>query len=55
MEPSIRAAGNMYAIIGFALMPLMWSLPECVMTYELSSAYPCDSGGVRFVSIYFRE
>ncbi|KAL3792784.1 hypothetical protein ACHAW5_000578 [Stephanodiscus triporus] len=55
VEPSIRAAGNMYAIVGFALMPLMWSLPECVMTYELSSAYPCDSGGVRFTEEAFGE
>ncbi|KAL3817263.1 hypothetical protein ACHAXA_007117 [Cyclostephanos tholiformis] len=54
-EPSIRAGGNMYAIIGFALMPLLWSLPECVMTYELSSSYPCDSGGVRFTEEAFGE
>jgi len=31
-------------------MPLIWSVPEALMTYELSSEYPCDSGSVRFVS-----
>lgn len=49
VEPSLKAAGNLYAIIGFAAMPFLWSLPEAVMTYELSSLYPCASGGVRFV------
>ena len=50
MEPSLRAAGNLYTIIAFAVMPLFWSLPEALITYELSSEYPCDSGCVRFVS-----
>lgn len=48
-EPSLKAAGNLYAIIGFAVMPIVWSLPEAVMTYELSTLFPCASGGVRFV------
>ena len=49
VEPSLKAAGNLYAIIGFAVMPFLWSIPEAVMTYELSSLYPCASGGVRWV------
>lgn len=48
-EPSLKAAGNLYAIIGFAVMPMVWSLPEAVMTYEMSTLFPCASGGVRFV------
>ena len=48
-EPSLKAAGNLYAIIGFAVMPIVWSLPEAVMTYEMSTLFPCASGGVRFV------
>ena len=51
VEPSLRAAGNLYAIIGFAAMPFLWALPEAVMTYELSTLYPCSSGGVRWVRI----
>lgn len=49
IEPSLKAAGNLYAIIGFAAMPMLWSLPEAIMTYELSTMFPCASGGVRFV------
>ena len=48
-ELSLRAAGNLYTIIGFAVMPFILSIPEAVMTYELSPLYPCPSGGVRFV------
>jgi len=53
MEPSLKAAGNLYAIIGFAAMTFVWALPEAVMTYELSSLYPCSSGGVRWVEEAF--
>ena len=55
VEPSLKAAGNLYAIIGFAVMPILWSLPESIMTYELSTLFPCASGGVRFVSWYLGE
>jgi amino acid transporter len=48
VEPSIRAAGNLYAIIGFAAMPFLWSLPEVLITTELGLLYPCASGGVRW-------
>ncbi|KAL7539373.1 hypothetical protein ACHAXR_009222 [Thalassiosira sp. AJA248-18] len=55
VEPSLKAAGNLYAIIGFAAMPFLWALPEAVMTYELSSRYPCASGGVRWTEEAFGE
>lgn len=48
VEPSIKAAGNLYAIIGFAVMPILWALPEVLMTTELGLRYPCASGGVRW-------
>mmetsp|Transcript_1673 Transcript_1673/g.3705 ORF Transcript_1673/g.3705 Transcript_1673/m.3705 type:complete len:300 (-) Transcript_1673:561-1460(-) len=53
MEPSLKAAGNLYAIIGYAVIPFVWALPEAVMTYELSSLYPCSSGGVRWAEEAF--
>ena len=55
VEPSLKAAGNLYAIIGFAIMPVLWSLPEAWVTYELSSLYPCASGGVRWTEEAFGE
>ena len=53
VEPSIRAAGNLYAIIGFAVMPFLWALPEVLITTELGLRYPCASGGVRWVEEAF--
>lgn len=55
VEPSLKAAGNLYAIIGFAAMPILWALPEAVMTYELSTLFPCASGGVRSTEEAFGE
>jgi len=55
VEPSLKAAGNLYTIIGFAAMPFLWALPEAVMTYELSSLYPCASAGVRWTEEAFGE
>lgn len=44
IEPTVKAAGNFYAIICIALMPIFWSIPELYMTYKLSTLYPCASG-----------
>jgi len=52
-EPSLKAAGNLYTIIGFATLPFLWALPEAIMTYELSTRYPDNSGGMRWVSEAF--
>ena len=55
IEPSIRSAGNFYTILGFALLPLVWSLPEALVTAELGSAFQCSSGGVIWVQTAFGE
>ena len=53
MEPTVRAAGAFYAILGFAISPFIWSLPEALMTAELGSAYPEAAGGVAWVEEAF--
>ena len=35
-----KAGGAGLALLGFLVMPLVWSLPEALMTAELSVAYP---------------
>lgn len=40
MEVAVRAGGPLLALIGFTIMPLVWSLPEAAMTTELSVAFP---------------
>eukprot|EP00573_Skeletonema_grethae_P011728 CAMPEP_0201699044 /NCGR_PEP_ID=MMETSP0578-20130828/22075_1 /ASSEMBLY_ACC=CAM_ASM_000663 /TAXON_ID=267565 /ORGANISM="Skeletonema grethea, Strain CCMP 1804" /LENGTH=399 /DNA_ID=CAMNT_0048185711 /DNA_START=78 /DNA_END=1274 /DNA_ORIENTATION=- len=55
IEPSIRAAGNFYAIVGFCLFPLVWSLPEALVTAELGSTFQDPSAGVAWVEEAFGE
>lgn len=45
-EPTVKAAGPFYALLGFALFPLLWCVPEALITAELGSAYPEPSGGM---------
>lgn len=44
-EPAVQAAGPFYALVGFAVFPLLWSIPEALVTAELGSAYPEPAGG----------
>jgi len=53
IEPTVRAGGPFFAIMGFLLAPLLWSVPEALVTAELGSAYPEASGGVAWVEEAF--
>lgn len=55
LEPSIRAGGNYYAILGFLILPLVWSYPEAMVTAELGSAFQSSSGGVIWVQTAFGD
>jgi hypothetical protein len=43
-EPSVKAAGPLYALLGFSIFPIIWCLPEVMVTAELGSAFPEPSG-----------
>ncbi|KAJ7955411.1 Amino acid/polyamine transporter [Quillaja saponaria] len=45
-EPAVKAAGPLFAIIGFLVFPFIWSIPEALITAELSTAYPGNGGFV---------
>jgi hypothetical protein len=45
IETAVRAGGNFYAILGFLIMPFVWSLQEALMTAELGSTFVEASGG----------
>ncbi|KAK4789052.1 hypothetical protein SAY86_020371 [Trapa natans] len=45
-EPAVQAAGPLLALIGFLVFPFIWSIPEALMTAELSTAFPGDGGFV---------
>ncbi|KAF5207321.1 Polyamine transporter rmv1, partial [Thalictrum thalictroides] len=45
-ELAVKAAGPLYAILGFLLFPFIWSIPEALITAELATAYPGNGGYV---------
>lgn len=49
IEDAVAAAGPFLAIIGYLVFPLFWSIPEALITAELSCAFPEASGFVAWV------
>ncbi|KAL1540943.1 putative polyamine transporter [Salvia divinorum] len=45
-EPAVKAAGPLFAILGFLIFPFIWSIPEALITAELSTAFPGNGGFV---------
>ncbi|CAB9520378.1 Probable polyamine transporter [Seminavis robusta] len=52
-EPAVKAAGPFYALLGFTLFPILWCVPEALITAELGSAFPEPSGAVAWVEEAF--
>ncbi|KAL8266838.1 hypothetical protein R6Q59_004182 [Mikania micrantha] len=50
VEDSVKAAGPLLALTGFLLFPLIWSVPEALITAEMGTMYPEDGGYVVWVS-----
>jgi hypothetical protein len=53
IETSVRAGGNFFALLGFLIMPFIWSAQEALMTAELGTAFPEASAGVAWVEEAF--
>lgn len=53
VETSVRSGGNFFALLGFLVMPIIWSTAEALMTAEMGTAYPEASGGVAWVEEAF--
>ncbi|KAL6195035.1 hypothetical protein ACLB2K_030657 [Fragaria x ananassa] len=45
-EAIVGAGGPFYAILGFVIFPILWSVPEALITAELSTAFPGNGGFV---------
>ncbi|KVH90862.1 probable polyamine transporter At3g13620 [Cynara cardunculus var. scolymus] len=43
-EPAVKAAGPLLAILGFLIFPFIWSIPEALVTAELSTTFPGNGG-----------
>ena len=52
-EPTVRAAGPCFALLGFLAFPFVWCIQEVLVTAELGSAYPEPSGAVAWVEEAF--
>jgi len=50
-EPSVKAAGPFYTLLGFIIFPFCWCIQEALVTAELGSAFPEPSVG----SIYLES
>lgn len=52
-EDVISAAGPLVGLLGFLLMPAVWSVPEALVAAELSTAFPSNGGYVTWVTAAF--
>ncbi|XP_020581989.1 probable polyamine transporter At1g31830 isoform X1 [Phalaenopsis equestris] len=50
IEDSVQAAGPLLSIIGFLFFPVIWSIPEALITAELGTMFPENGGYVVWVS-----
>lgn len=46
MQDAVTSAGPLVALLGFLILPFVWSVPEALVTAELATAFPEDSGWV---------
>jgi len=53
MERAVKSGGPLFAILGFIIFPLVWSIPEALVTAELGTAYPEPSGCIAWVEEAF--
>lgn len=52
-EEAVQAGGVLLALLGFLLFPLIWSVPEALVTAEMATAYPENGGFVLWTSAAF--
>ena len=53
LQDAVSSGGPLAAVLGFAILPLIWSVPEAMITAELTTAFPENSGYVAWVTAAF--
>eukprot|EP00249_Psilotum_nudum_P024956 c29332_g1_i3 orf=629-2104(+) len=53
VETSVQAGGPLLALLGFLIFPLIWSIPEALLTAELGTMFPENGGYVIWVQAAF--
>ncbi|RHN66722.1 putative amino acid/polyamine transporter I [Medicago truncatula] len=49
-EDAVKAAGPLLTLLGFIVFPFIWSIPEALITAEMGTMFPENSGYVVWVS-----
>ncbi|GBG79992.1 hypothetical protein CBR_g30253 [Chara braunii] len=55
IEVAVKEAGPLLSIVGFLVFPILWSVPEALLSAELSTAMPENSGYVVWTTLAFGE
>ncbi|KAL5101704.1 hypothetical protein RYX36_006031 [Vicia faba] len=50
VEDTVKATGPLLALLGFLVFPFIWSVPEALITAEMGTMFPENSGYVVWVS-----
>ncbi|XP_038709344.1 probable polyamine transporter At3g19553 isoform X2 [Tripterygium wilfordii] len=54
VEDSVKAGGGpLLSLLGFLIFPLIWSIPEALVTAELATSFPENGGYVIWISSAF--
>jgi amino acid transporter len=53
IEDAVSKGAPLLAILGFLVLPLAWSIPEALVTAELATTFPENSGFVAWVTAAF--
>lgn len=53
IEDAVSLGAPLLAVIGFLVLPLIWSVPEALVTAELATTFPENSGYVAWVTAAF--
>jgi amino acid transporter len=53
IEDAVSSGGPLLAVLGFLTLPLAWSVPEALVTAELATTFPENSGFVAWVTAAF--
>lgn len=46
-----KQSGPLWALAGFIAIPLMWSIPQALMTVEMSLSFPQNGGYIVWVEV----
>ena len=52
-EEAVSSVGPFWVLIGFVVLPIIWSIPEALMTAELSTMFPGNGGYVFWTTAAF--